>query len=341
MDAPTVLFLAHDPQIPSFRLRLKPVAAALIGIGAQVRIERLRRGREFVRLLPLIPAIRRADLVVVSKLKLFGPERTLVRTLSGPWVYDVDDAVMYGKPKVHGRPPDMARWRLKRFEALCRGADLVVTATRILSDRIPKGVRNEIIPTPVDCAGYPARTPATPSEGLRLAWIGLGENLRYLNDLIPTLEEASHRIPGLCLDVISDGLPERRPGFPMRLVRWSEETQGASLASADVGLAPLPDDLWTTGKGGYKIIQYMAAGLPVLASRLEAQEEIGGPAEEAALYCATPDEWITALERLAGDAGLRSRMGGCARRRAEELFDVRVVSTKYAALILDLARQRM
>jgi glycosyltransferase involved in cell wall biosynthesis len=339
--APHVLFLAHDPQIPSFRLRLKPMGEALAGIGAEVAIRTVRRGREGFRLIPLLPELRRADLVVVSKFKFFGPERSLVRAFSGPWVYDVDDAVMYGKPKVHGRPPDMAQWRQARFAAMCRGAALVVTATKTLAGRVPEGVRTEVLPTPVDCATNPVSDPREGKDGPILTWIGLGENLRYLADLYPMLNEAFKNLPGLRLRVVSDGLPASQASFPVELIPWFEATQGRNLAAAGIGLAPLPEDLWTTGKGGYKIIQYLAAGLPVLASPLEAQREIGGPHGEAVLYCGPPEEWISSLKKLAGDPALCARMGAAARRRAEELFDVRVVSTKYAELILDLARQRM
>ena len=336
---PRILCLAQDPQIPSFRLRLKPVAEALTGMGVEVSIRAVRRGREVLRLLPLIPELRRADLVVVSKFKLFGPERTLVRALSGPWVYDVDDAVMYGKPKVHGHPPDTARWRQKRFAAMCRRAAVIVAATKILAGRVPRGVRTEVFPTPVDCVAGPVSTPG--GGGPLLTWIGLGENLRYLADLYPMLDEAFKILPGLRLRVVSDGLPEARASFPVDFVRWSDASQVRDLAAAHIGLAPLPEDLWTTGKGGYKIIQYLAAGLPVLASPLEAQREIGGPEGEAALYCATPAEWIAALKRLAADPALRARMGAAARRRAEELFDVRKVSARYASLLLELVRRRM
>ena len=338
--APRILFLAHNPEIPSFRLRLNPVAERLAQKGAEVRIRTVRRGREVLRFLPLMADLRWADLVVVSKFKLFGPERSLVRRLSGPWIYDVDDAVMYGKPKFHGDEPDMARWRIRRFEAMCRGAALVSAATRILAERIPPGVRVEVNPTPVDCAQYPVRAHGA-VEKPAFAWIGLGENLRYLNDLIPVLEEAALRIPGLTLHVISDKLPGGRTTLPIVLEAWAESSHGSFLAQADAGLAPLPEDAWTTGKGGYKIIQYMAAGLPVVASRLDAQMEIGGPENETVFYCESREEWITALERLAKDTQLRSRMGAAARRRAEEVFDVNVVSERYAALILETARQRM
>ena len=103
----------------------------------------------------------------------------------------------------------------------------------------------------------------------------------------------------------------------------------------------MPEDAWTTGKGGYKIIQYMAAGLPVVASRLDAQLEIGGPENEAVIYCESREDWIVALERLAHDTQLRARMGAAARRRAEGVFDVNVVSERYASLILETARRRM
>lgn len=122
------------------------------------------------------------------------------------------------------------------------------------------------------------------------------------------------------------------------MVSWSERTEGRDLAACDVGLAPLPDDAWTRGKGAYRCIQYAAAGLPTVASPVGANREVVVPGETG-FWATTPSQWRDALLQLGRDLSLRRRQGAAARERASR-YDGAVVLARYAGLLLQLVRER-
>jgi glycosyltransferase involved in cell wall biosynthesis len=334
--APRITFVAQRPSVPSFRLRLAPLAARLEYEGrASAEVVTLPRRPEWLRVWRLARAWSSADLLVFSKLKLLIGELGFVRRRCATWALDVDDAVMFGKPRRHGDAPDRAWWRRRRFARMVRRCSLVVAGSRPLADAIePLGTPIEVWPTPVDLARYPVAT-LPEREVLRLGWIGLGANLRYLGDLAPVLHELAARRRPFELRVISDCLPDM-PGIPLRLVPWSEAGEGEALAECDVGLAPLSDDPWTRGKGGYRCIQYAGAGLPSVATPVGAQRDVVADGVTGVL-ATTEQEWIDALERLASEADLRRRLGVAARARALERWDLATLAPRYVAWLLRLA----
>ena len=102
---------------------------------------------------------------------------------------------------------------------------------------------------------------------------------------------------------------------------WQETTEAAELADADIGISWLPDDAWSDGKCGLKVLQYMAAGLPVIANPVGIQKKLVRPGETGFLV-QTPGEWEAAVRQLALDPALRRRMGLAGRRRVEAEYQV-------------------
>ncbi|HVN76459.1 MAG TPA: glycosyltransferase [Thermoanaerobaculaceae bacterium] len=334
---PVVGLVAHDPAVPSFRLRMAALRPALEESGAVVRTVALGRGREWVRVVRRRADLAACDLLVFQQVKLLAGERAFVLRLCPSWVLDVDDAIMFRRPRTRGAPPSTSGWRLRRFRRMARRCRLVVAGSQSLRSMIgPAASRLEVLFTPVDLASYPAA--ALPArDRVRFAWIGLGSNLCYLEDLAPVLRamrEAGHEFE---VRVISDRLPDLA-GVPTTLVPWSASTEAAELAGCDVGLAPLADDLWTRGKAAYRCVQYAAAGLPTVASPVGANSEVVADGVTG-LWATSPDDWRRALSRLCGDAALRRRMGAAARAAAGR-FDIREYGRRYLALIDELMSSR-
>src|SRR5207247_1866674 len=100
---------------------------------------------------------------------------------------------------------------------------------------------------------------------------------------------------------------------------WRESTEAAEIAAADVGVSWLPDDVWSRGKCGLKVLQYMAAGLPVVANPVGVQAEMIRHGQTGFL-AETPDQWAEAVGRLARDPVLRRTMGQAGQRRGETNF---------------------
>ncbi|MCB9896371.1 MAG: glycosyltransferase family 4 protein [Planctomycetes bacterium] len=269
-----------------------------------------------------------ADLVLVEQ-QLFPYLPTFVEQMlwprAKPTVLEFDDAIFL--TFAHGR----------KLAALCARADLVIVGNRFLREFAARSARQvHVIPTTVDLARYDAALElqrarrATPDTGpLRVGWIGLRYNFGYLRELAAPLAGLSRAVE---LRVVSSGLPEVDPAWDgVRLVHrpWSAEGEAAELAQCDVGVMPLPDDPWTRGKCALKILQYMAAGVPVVASPVGVNADIVRHGENG-LLAATPAGWSAAFEALAADPELRSRLGEAGRRTVEAEFSIEGGAEKVA-----------
>ncbi len=139
----------------------------------------------------------------------------------------------------------------------------------------------------------------------------------------PTLDRAAARVPGLSLTIVAD-FTLQTERLAVDAVAWSSESEAAALSDADIGLAPLPDTPWTRGKCGFKLIQYMAAGLPVVSDPIGANAAIIEQGVTG-LLPATPDAWVDALIQLAQDAPLRASLGAAGRARCLEHYSLDAV----------------
>jgi len=330
---PVVSLVSNDPSVPSFRLRMTAMRPILEAAGFDVRVLSFGRGREWLRVARLAARWRSSDVLVFQQIKLLAGERAFVRRLCGSWVLDVDDAIMFRRPRRPGDRSSQAAWRQRRFRSMAARCRLVVAGSRSLAEMISDAApRLVVLPTPVNLASYPvAQLPAR--DRVRLAWIGWGSNLRYLEALTPVFQRLGAEGVDYEIHVISDRPPDM-PGVPCRLVRWSEATEGAALADCDLGLAPLADDVWTRGKAGYRCIQYAAAGLPAVASPVGANREVVRDGQTG-VWAVGPEEWHAALLRLCGDVELRRRMGEAARARAAD-YDLARFGERYASYLREL-----
>lgn len=342
-DAPTpdgerplrLLLLAQRLEAPSFRYRFGALAESLARRGlAECTVRQVPRHPEWIRVARLARELRRSDVVLVSKFKLLAGERAFVTSLCPAVVWDLDDAVMIERPGVDAAAEEPSWWRRQRFDRMIGASRLVVAGSRSLAAMIgPRPTPVVVWPTPVDLASFPeAEHPERPL--LRLVWVGVGSNVRYLASLEPALREFDRRKIPWELVVLSDRRPPM-PGLPVRLEPWSEEGAKSILASADIGLAPLPDDGWTRGKAAFRCVEYAAAGIPCIASPSGAQQEVV-VAGETGLFAKEPGDWVAAIAMLARSRDLRRRLGAQARARAAELYDIERIAPRYHGWLRDL-----
>ncbi len=120
--------------------------------------------------------------------------------------------------------------------------------------------------------------------------------------------------------MICDRFPRDFP-IPVVPVAWAEAQEAQQLAAGQIGISWLPDDLWSRGKCGLKVLQYQAAGLPVVANPVGSHIEMIRPGVSGFL-ATEPAEWVDAVRRLAADPALRRRMGMAARRGVEADYSV-------------------
>ena len=332
---PNALLLGYDPEQPSFRHRMRTLIGTLEAAGWQVRAERFPSGRYGLRTWERRALLAWAQVAVLHQIKLSAIEARLFAALSKRRVFDVDDAIYVRKPRGLGETADDSVWRRRKFAATCRSVDAVAAGNEVLA-RVarPAAKAIAILPTSIDTSCYRATT-AGPSEPPSIAWIGSPENLIYLEMIRPALARLAARHPTLKVKVICSAFPDW-PEIPVERVPWSAATEAASLAAAHIGVMPLSDDEWTRGKCAFKLLQYMAASLPCVASPVGANAEavIDGV---TGFHAASLEDWERSLERLIDCAELRARLGANGHAHVEERYAMRTYQANYLALLNRLA----
>jgi glycosyltransferase involved in cell wall biosynthesis len=278
-------------------------------------------------------ALRQADAVIVQRRMLPRWQFALVRRGARRLLFDFDDAVFlrdsYARRGLHSVR------RLHRFQRMVAAADAVVAGNPFLQTQARRWCAVEkirVVPTCVDPARYPlAEHRCTLAGGAQLVWIGSASTLRGLVAIKPLLEELGERLPGLQLKVICDRFPELTH-LPVLRRAWSEVAEAEELAGADIGISYVPDDLWSLGKCGLKVLQYMAAGLPVVANPVGVQADLVRHGETGYL-AETPEDWLEAVARLGDDPALRRRLGRAGRRLLEREYGVAVGGAAWVELL--------
>lgn len=222
-----------------------------------------------------------------------------------PVVFDYDDAIFH-------MYDDNALLRGK-LGPLIAGASAVSAGNQYLADYAARFNTNvHVIPTVVDTAVY--RPAASNNDIPVIGWIGSPSTWTFVRPYLPLLADlcgaGAARFLAVGAGYAAEG--NRFPGMELR--DWTEKCEIADIQSMDVGIMPLPDQPWARGKCGYKLIQYMACGLPVVASPVGVNATI--VEDQVNGFLATSgDEWNTALRKLLGDRALRLRLGAAGRER--------------------------
>ena len=256
-----------------------------------------------------------------------------------PYVLEYDDAIFHNYDQ-HTHP-----WVRhvfgQRLDNLMAQASLVVGGNSYLAQRARDAGAPwaEVVPTVIDLARYPyppqmaaAATTALPNaDGLpRIVWIGSPSTVQYLQLLREPLRQLAMEQP-FVLRVIGGGAVDL-PGVQVEVVPWTEATEAENISACQVGVMPLLDSLWERGKCGYKLIQYMACGLPVVASNVGVNPEIVRDGESGYL-ASEAEDWVTALGKLLRSPPLRGQLGAAGRRRVEEEYCIQKTGPLIAQLL--------
>ncbi|GAB4183526.1 MAG: glycosyltransferase family 4 protein [Thalassobaculales bacterium] len=263
-----------------------------------------------------------ADLIWLEKEALpFVPawlERLFWRR---PVAVDLDDAVFHRYEAI----PGLAG----KIDGVMARAGLVVAGNAYIAERAAAaGARRvEMLPTVVDLGHYPALPPA--GQGFTIGWIGSPVTAPYLEAVRPALSALVRE--GARLLLIGAG-EAALPGLPAERRPWREEREAADLAEIDVGIMPLPDLPFERGKCGYKLIQYMAAGRPTVASPVGVNAALadGG---RSGLLPGSAAEWTAALRALRDDPDRRIAMGAAGRALVERHYCLAVAAPRLVSLL--------
>jgi Glycosyl transferases group 1 len=275
-----------------------------------------------------IRAIREADLVIVQSVRLHWWQLHLIRLTARRLVFDYDELV---------RPGESISSR--KFARTVRAADAVVVGNQHFQRMAAPYVemdRVHMVPTCLQVDQYLSASHRRWNEKVKLAWLTGGYPGNVAKLILPLLRAVGHSLPNVRLLKIGDRLPLDLPRVDVQSWDWSQETESSDLADADIGISWLPEDRSTLGCGHLPLISYMAAGLPVVANPVGENRRLITDGENG-LFATTPRQWSEAVSRLAGDPGLRRRMGATGKSRVRRDFETGSWGNRFASIMLQTA----
>lgn len=284
----------------------------------------------FIRRTLDVIAVKRTDLIVIEG-QLFPYLRPtmerLLAALHRKFVIEFDDAIYLTRG--HGRKIPIL---LRRACAVIVGNDHLARYASQHSEQV------KVVPTVVDterfdARRYPVRCVESGTPGpVTIVWMGLAYNFAYLNPLIPALKHLQC-VEGVRFRIVSSRAPAL-PGVDVEFRPWSFDSEVTELQSSHIGVMPLPDDEWARGKCGLKVLQYMAIGIPAVASPVGCNRDIICHGQNG-FFANSGEEWITILSQLCRDSELRARIGRAGRKTVEERFSLK----EWAPRLIDHYRQ--
>lgn len=264
---------------------------------------------------------------------------SLLRGRGQPYVVDYDDALFHNYDMAESA---IVRWMLgRKIDKVMRDAACVVAGNDYLAERARRAgaKRVEIIPTVVDHRRYAVVTHAERAKTV-IGWIGSPATEKYLTGIREALHVVCAKFDArLILVGASERCRKDLAGIPLEILPWSEATEAASIARMDIGIMPLIDGPWERGKCGYKLIQYMACGLPVVASPVGVNSDIVRHGQ-AGFLAASVIEWQDSLGRLITDVSLRKQMGFEGRRRVEQEFSLEAQVNRLESILQSVASSK-
>ena len=254
-----------------------------------------------------------------------------------PIVFDFDDAIFLPPANPPNRRlaflkcPSKTRQIIKRSHAVIAGNEVLKKYAIQFNSNV------FVLPTPVDTEEITPRRKTTTSDKVVIGWTGSPSTVHYLEALDNVFRVVSKRYP-VQLQVY--GGAYSCEGVDVRSTeKWSREGELDALSGFDMGLMPLTNDEWTRGKCGFKLLEYMAAGIPAIASPVGANEEIIQNGRNGFL-ASSEEQWIERIEALLDNQPLRQQMGEEGRRIAESEYSVRVMAPRLVKILKEVASDR-
>jgi glycosyltransferase involved in cell wall biosynthesis len=278
----------------------------------------------------LIRSLRAAAVLVHREAALVGPPVIEWLLSQGrPLLFDLDDAVWvpYASPTYGAFLSRLLKAPKKTFFTLA-AARQVITGNRYLADEVRRfNPHVDVVPTVVDTDVF--RPAATENQVPVIGWVGTHSTLQYLRSLAPALTRLTQR-RRFRLRVV--GGTFHAPGVAVENRPWALEREVGDFQSLDIGLYPLVEDAWSLGKSGFKAVQYMSCGVPVVASPVGVTREMIRDGVNG-FWAASDDEWVARLEALLDDAALRKRLGEAGRAEAETRWSLQTHAPRFVQIV--------
>ncbi|MEW6675101.1 MAG: glycosyltransferase family 4 protein [Nitrospirota bacterium] len=322
------LVMLTKRQPPSSRLRFVACREEFLKHGIEMTFMPIPSNP--VGRLKLFLQMKQHDVVIIQKKTSFKRyELTFIRYLNPNIIFDYDDAVMFHELE-HGKT--LMGKNVIKFLRTIKYCRAVVAGNNFLAEFARPNCPNVfVLPTPIDMERYRLKDYSEKKDKVTIGWIGVSGNLKYLKRLEPVLKNISERYPHTVLKIISNDSIKLN-GVKIEFKKWRLEDEIEDLRSIDIGIMPIDNSLWARGKCGYKILQYMGVGVPVVASPVGINVEFIKHGENG--FLATSDEdWLLSLKSLIRNPDMRKTFGMKGRQILEERYSLRRYAEKYSSII--------
>jgi glycosyltransferase involved in cell wall biosynthesis len=287
----------------------------------------------------ILGVLTKHDIVFIHREVLpFGPpifEWLIAKIFRKPIIYDFDDAIWLTDRNSESLLVRATRFRSK-VKLVCGWARRISVGNTYLYDFAKKYCNSVTInPTTIDTTylhNPESYIRLRSDETISIGWTGSRTTLKYLEQLEPVLKRIEEKYPQVIIIVIAD----RRPSLKLQsltFLPWSKRNEIVDLMKMDIGIMPLPEDEWTLGKCGFKALQYMALGKPVVISSVGVNKQIIEDGVNGFL-AKTTEDWEHALSRLVEDEVLREKFGKEGRRTVEDHYSILSNAENFFSLFL-------
>ncbi len=328
-----ILFLIQRGNLASTRYRVSQFIEPLADYGIHSTVEEIPKSlRQRIKILRSAP---KYDIVFIQK-KLFQPwEMFLMKWYAKYIIYDLDDAVMFKhKSILEGQSPR----RDRKFKSTVKQADLVIACNNYLKEQVlPSNSNIVVLPPAVDLERFQPKQ-YSHQKTVTIGWIGSRSTIGYLHDLKPVLDTLGRRFNNIELKIVADRFIDC-DYVPVVKIPWNLDTEISELQRFDIGLVPMPDDPWTRGKCGGKLIHYMAVGVPVICSPVGIYREIIQDGVNGYL-ASSNEEWFEKISFLIENPILRKKIGQKGRHTVLINHSVEVITPQFAQLLKTCAKQK-
>ena len=250
------------------------------------------------------------------------------------YILDYDDAIFHN---YDSHKSIIIRYLLgNKLKKLMQNSCLNICGNKYLHNYAvsAKSKASLMIPTVVDLINYPLKKHNINKEKPIIVWIGSPSTIHYLSDISEVFKKLAKKYE-FTLKIIGE-TNFKIKSIDIINIEWSEDNEYMELSSSDIGIMPLRDTKWELGKCGYKIIQYMACNLPVVASKIGANIDIVENNIDGILV-KNHDEWFKALSMLLSDQSKRQEYGNNGRLKIEDKYNLEFSSSIYTEAIKEIS----
>lgn len=263
-------------------------------------------------------------------------EWLMVKFSSAKLIYDFDDAIWLTDNLEESNFIRLVRWRIK-VASICKWSSIISCGNEYLANYARNFNTSVVVnPTTIDIDGIKSEKIRTSSNQgvneITIGWTGSHSTLKYLNQIEAVIRQLQNSNPNIKLLVIANKKPDLKiSNFEFRM--WSKATEIEDLMNISIGIMPLPDNDWTKGKCGFKILQYMALGIPCIASNVGVNQQIIQHGINGYL-CSTVEEWVHYFHLLISNPSLREEIGQNGKKTVRDHYSVAANSDNFLRLFL-------